>query len=134
MTKAIRKGPEGKTASQRLREALTEIAATDTPTATALCERAGVSRNALYRFHRDILQDLCALQQHASPDPGSTHRELVRLRQEVSNLREQQAKLAALVDHYFAAWQESCALLQRRDRELADLRRSAKPNVVLIRK
>lgn len=137
MTQASRATPGGKSASQRLREALAEVASDSTiamPTAAALCERAGVSRNALYRYHQDILQELHALQQRACPDPGPKNRELLRLRQEASDLREQLTKLAALVDHYFAAWQETCSLLHRRDRELADLRRDAKPNVVPIRK
>jgi hypothetical protein len=40
---------------------------------------------------------------------------------------------ARLVDHYFAAWQEtSLLLLQRRARELAESRRDAKVRVVSI--
>ena len=80
-TKASRATPGGRPASQRLREALAEIAADSAPamrTAAALCERASVSRNALYRYHRDILQDLHALQQRACPDPGQTNREVLR--------------------------------------------------------
>jgi len=137
MATASRAAPDGRPASQRLREALAEIAADSAPampTAAALCELAGVSRNALYRYHRDILQELHALQQRACPDPGPTNREVLRLRQDARELREQVTKLAALVDHYFAAWQETCSLLQRRDRELADLRRGTKPNLVPIRK
>jgi len=41
--------------------------------------------------------------------------------------------LAALVDHYFAAWKETQTLLERRERELAELRRNIKPNLVPIR-
>lgn len=137
MAKASRATPDGRPASQRLREALAEIAADGAPampTAAALCELAGVSRNALYRYHRDILQELHALQQRACPAPGPTNREVLRLRQDARELREQVTKLAALVDHYFAAWHETRSLLHLRDRELADLRRGAKPNVVPIRK
>ena len=47
-------------------------------------------------------------------------------------LREQVARMAALVDHYFAAWQETRLLLQRRDRELVESRRAAKARVVSI--
>ena len=100
--------PCGRSAGQRLREALAELVrqqASDNtspaPTATALCELAGVSRNALYRYHPDVLQEL--------------------------------HKLAALVDHYFAAWQETRVLLERRERELAELRRNIKPNLVSSR-
>ena len=136
MTNAIRKGPEGKTASQRLREALAEMAANATPgtqTAAALCARAGLSRNALYRYHPDILQELHAMKQRASSGASLNSRELLRLRQEASDLRLQTTKLAALVDHYFAAWQETCSLLQRRERELADVRRNAQPRVVRVK-
>jgi hypothetical protein len=37
-------------------------------------------------------------------------------------LRDRICKLAALVDHYFSAYRETAALLERRDRQLADLR------------
>lgn len=47
-----------------------------------------------------------------------------QLQRENRVLRERLAKLAALVDHYYCAYQESHHLLQRRDRELADLRRA----------
>jgi len=36
-------------------------------------------------------------------------------------LREDLAKLAALVDHYYMAYRETTTLLERRDRELAAL-------------
>ena len=47
----------------------------------------------------------------------------LRLRREAAQLREQLGKLAALVDHYYAAYRDLQSLLGRRDRELADLRR-----------
>lgn len=136
MAKASRATPDGRPASQRLREALAEIAADNAPampTAAALCERAGVSRNALYRYHRDILQELHALQQRACPDEGSTNREVLRLRQDAREHRVQVTKLAALVDHYFAAWQENRTLLERRERELAELCKSVQPRVVRVK-
>jgi hypothetical protein len=58
---------------------------------------------------------------------------LQQLRSENEDLRQHVAKLAALVDHYFAAWQETSSLLQRRERELAELRRNVKPKMVSIR-
>jgi AcrR family transcriptional regulator len=134
MAKAPRVTPDGKPASQRLREALAAAdSAPAMPTAAALCERADVSRNALYRYHRDILQELHVLQQRASLDPGPTNRGVQRLRQEARDLREQLTKLAALVDHYFAAWQENRTLLERRERELAELRKSVQPRVVRVK-
>ena len=59
---------------------------------------------------------------------------LKRLRDENDELHLQVSKLAALVDHYFAAWQEASSALQRRERELAELRRSVKPRLVALRK
>jgi alkylhydroperoxidase family enzyme len=52
-----------------------------------------------------------------------------QLQREIKQLRERQAKLAALVDHYFGAYREATSLLERRDRELAQVRRllQAKP-------
>jgi len=122
--------------AQRLRDALAELVAGSTPeapTASALCELAGVSRNALYRYHPDILQELHKLQRRRCRDPGSAKRDLQQLRDENEDLRQHVAKLAALVDHYFAAWQETSSLLRRRERELADLRRNVKPKLASIR-
>jgi len=45
-----------------------------------------------------------------------------RHRSENTLLRDRIANLAALVDHYFSAYRETAALLERRSRELADLR------------
>jgi len=45
-----------------------------------------------------------------------------RRRAEIIVLRDQAAKLVALIDHYYAAYRESSALLIRRERELAELR------------
>jgi hypothetical protein len=58
---------------------------------------------------------------------------LHRLREQNEGLLQQLDKLAALVDHYFAAWQETRVLLDRRDRELAELRRNIKPNLIATR-
>lgn len=49
-------------------------------------------------------------------------------------LHQQAARLAAMVDNYFTAWQEASSVLARRERELAELRRSVKPKLVGIRK
>jgi hypothetical protein len=46
----------------------------------------------------------------------------VRRRAENIGLRADIAKLAAIVDHYYAAYRETASLLERRDRELAQLR------------
>jgi AcrR family transcriptional regulator len=127
----------GRPPAQRLRDALAQLAALSTPeapTASALCELAGVSRNTLYRYHPDILHELHKLQRQRHRDPGPASRALQQLRNENEDLRQHVTKLAALVDHYFAAWQETSSLLRRRERELAELRRNAKPKLVSIRK
>jgi hypothetical protein len=126
-----------RTPERRLRDALEGLASSDTaevPTATALCELAGVSRNALYRYHTDVLHELHKLQHRRHHNPTKADQSLQRLRDENDELQSRVSKLAALVDHYFAAWQEASSALQRRERELAELRRSVKPKLVALRK
>jgi AcrR family transcriptional regulator len=128
--------PTSRPPDQRLRDALVRLTADNTPeapTASALCALAGVSRNALYRYHPDILQELHKLQRQRNRDPGSARRALQQLRDENKDLCQQVTHLASLVDHYFAAWRETSSTLQRRERELADLRKSAKTKLVSIR-
>lgn len=128
-----------RSSAQRLRDALAAMqqqASGDPPralTATTLCQLAGISRNTLYRFHPDILQALGEAQQRHRRRPDAAKGVVRQLRRENDALHEQLAKLAALIDHYFAAWQESQLLVQRRERELAALRRNVKPQVVPIR-
>ena len=128
--------PASRPAAQRLRDALLRLAADNTPeapTASALCALAGVSRNALYRYHSDILQELHKLQHQRRRSPASARRALQQLRDENKGLCQQVTNLASLVDHYFAAWQEASSMLQRRERELADLRKTAKTKLATIR-
>ena len=115
--------------AERLREALATLAqssgqGTSTLTVAALCRAAGISRNSLYRYHPQILEALHALrrQRRATREPGDCA-EVQRLRAELVQLRGQIPKLAALIDHYFAASTELRTVLERRDRELAELRR-----------
>lgn len=136
------KQPPGRhecTSAQRLREALATMVQQQSSgasplalTATTLCELAGISRNALYRYHPEVVRALHAAQQKHRPRRDGDRRAAQRLRQDNAALREQVAKMAALVDHYFAAWQETRLLLQRRDRELAESRCDAKMRVVSI--
>lgn len=85
---------------------------------------AEVSRNSLYRYHPQVLAALRQLQSRrehvrggrSGSAPSAEHRELL-------TLRYQSARLVALVDHYYAAYRESQALLERREQELAELRR-----------
>ena len=123
-------------AAQRLSAALEALMrqGTGAVTVTELCRVAVVSRNSLYRYHVPVLN---ALREHQRHGPKAAQRKArkasERRREEINILRDQAAKLAALVDHYFAAWQEASSMLQRRERELADLRKSTKPKVVSIR-
>jgi hypothetical protein len=56
--------------------------------------------------------------------PRKTRADLpTQMRRENAQLREQLAKLAALVDHYYGAYSEMQVLLARRERELAEVRR-----------
>ena len=129
--------PTSAAPAQRLRDALAKLRAgghSEQPTAKALCEMASVSRNALYRYHSDILIELHRLQRRHQRTSDSSTIELQRLRTDNQNLREQVAMIAALVDHYFAAWQEGRTLLERRERELTELRRSLQPKLTAVRR
>jgi len=126
-------------AAQRLHDALATLLrqqadgeASKALTALALCQLAGVSRNALYRYHPDVLRSLREAQSRQRARPVAK-RIARQLRQENHELRDQLTQLAALVDHYFAAWQETRLQLERRDREVAELRRGHRPQVVPLR-
>ena len=130
----------GRSAADRLKEALAVLAQGDTGsdrpeavTVAALCRLAAVSRNSLYRYHPGVLQAVREHQRQCrSAGEDKADFTAKRLRGENAVLREQITKLAALVDHYYAAYRETRALLERRDRELAELRQSlnAKPLVL----
>ena len=126
-------------AAQRLHDALATLLrqqadgeSSKALTALALCQFAGISRNALYRYHPDVLLSLHEAQSRQRAWPAG--KRIARLlRQENRELRDQLTQLAALVDHYFAAWQETRLQLERRDREVAELRRGHGPQVVPFR-
>jgi len=87
-------------------------------TLSELCRLAGVSRNSVYRHHPALLAALRAHQRGSpvdEPTPCTTP--------DFALLQDQLGKLAALVDHYYAAYRETRVMLDRRDRELAELRR-----------
>lgn len=104
-------------------------------TVAELCRLANVSRNSLYRYHAPILAELRKHQRPESSARARALRSAVRHRSENALLRDRVAKLAALVDHYFAAYRETIALLNRRDRELAELRSrlNSQPAILPIR-
>jgi AcrR family transcriptional regulator len=125
-----------KSPADRLREAMAALntdSDSGAPTVSALCEAANVSRTALYRYHTDVLEQLRALQRRRRRVPSLDRCAMQKLRDENLLLRRQLEQLAALVDHYFAAWQEINSLLQRRESELAELRKSTKAKVVPLR-
>ena len=65
-------------------------------------------------------------------EPSLTKRRLEQLSNDNDALKLQLSQLAALVDHYFAAWQEVSNLLKRRESELSDLRKKNKSKVIVI--
>lgn len=138
MAKTIIEAPRPP-AAQRLHGALATLlrqqADGESPkalTALALCQLAGISRNALYRYHPDVLLSLHEAQSRQRARPAAK-RIARQLRLDNRELHYQLTQLAALVDHYFAAWQEARLQLERRDREVAELRRGHRPLVVPLR-
>ena len=128
--------------AERLYEALAVLAralsdgqAPDRVTVAALCRRADVSRNTLYRYHPEALEALRALRrQQPSVAPEELDATLGQLRSELTSLHTQVRQLTALVDHFYAAYREAQLLLERRERELAQLRRSAHSAPVALRR
>jgi AcrR family transcriptional regulator len=133
--------PHRRTAQARLTKALATLAQPDgnnraaqNATVTELCRLAGVSRNSLYRYHTDVLK---ALRKHQCRRPSAAQSKAVKSdeRRRIENiaLREQLATLVALVDHYYAAQGDAATLLERRDKELAELRRRIKVRPTLVK-
>ena len=101
-------------------------------TISELCRLAGVSRNAIYRYHPTILTQLRQLQGRSATPPGQWARSAQPA--DHAQLQDQLSKLAALVDHYYTAYRETRTLLDRRDRQLAELRRKLNSEPVAIRR
>jgi AcrR family transcriptional regulator len=122
---------------ERLTEALAVLSHSPGPydraTVAELCRRAGVSRNTLYRYHPNVLEALRRLQKQQGAVPEEAGADCRALRLELKSLQGQVAKLAALVDHFYGAYRECQVLLERRDREIAELRRSIKSPIQLRR-
>jgi hypothetical protein len=104
-----------------------------TVTVTELCRLADVSRNALYRYHAPLLK---VLREHQRRSPkfaqAMARRSAMHRRAENIGLRQDISRLAVSVDHYCAAYQETATLLERRDRELAELRGKLKLRPALL--
>lgn len=130
------RAPHRGTAHERLKSALATMTETGLRqpvrlTVSELCRLAGVSRNTLYRYHAPIL---AALRHSQHPKSARTRARCAaeRLRQENVSLQGRVVQLAALVDHYLSAYREATALLERRDRELAELRSSSTSKLTLV--
>lgn len=104
------------------------------PTVSALCRLAGVSRNSLYRYHPEILAALRLHQRGPAPDTSVGHSHASPAPYDHTAIQDQLSKIAALVDHYYAAYREARVLLDRRDRELADLRRKLHQKPLILRR
>jgi len=112
--------------AERLQQALATLMGSDRlvrVTVSALCEMANISRNSLYRYHPNVLRALREHQRRANFSPVIRRHLADNQQAELTTLRRQTTKLAALVDHYYAAYREAQALLNRREQELAELRR-----------
>jgi AcrR family transcriptional regulator len=113
----------------RLQAALEQAAAhggarpAELTTVTALCRRAGISRNTLYRYYPEALEAIRQLR-HRPGSNATDQPTIERLRAELSSANTLARQLVALLDHYVAAYQETRDLLAQRDRELAEERRS----------
>jgi hypothetical protein len=93
------------------------------PTIAELCRLASVSRNSVYRYHPEILATLRDYQRRSAPGDPAVESPVRSATSDCASLQNQVSKLAALVDHYYGAYREVCAMLDRRDREISDLRR-----------
>ena len=117
------------TVAARLQVAIADAAAksgagaAEQTTVAALCRRAGISRNTLYRYYPEALEAIRQLRHR--PGASATEQPLIeRLQAEISSANTLVRHLVALLDHYVAAYQEARDLLAQRDRELAEERRS----------
>jgi hypothetical protein len=100
-------------------------------TISELCRLSGVSRNAVYRYHPKVLAELRRLQGRSSSPPGVWAKPSSTT--DVAATQEHLAKAVTLVDQYYAAYREALALLDRRDRQLAELRRKLDSAPVVMR-
>jgi hypothetical protein len=116
-------------AADQLKQALASLTASTTDrsrrlTVSALCELAKVSRNSLYRYHPAVLRELREHQRASDRRAAavSSKKNVYPQHEELVSLRLQIPKLVALVDQYYAAYREVKALLDRREKELVELR------------
>jgi AcrR family transcriptional regulator len=94
----------------------------DEVTVAAVCRRAGVSRNTLYRYYPEALEAIRQLRRRRN-STATEQPTIERLRAELNSANTLVRQVVALLDHYMAAYQEMRDVLAQRDRELADERR-----------
>ena len=114
--------------AERLNDALATLMSAESEgasrvTVAALCRLAAVSRNSLYRYHPGVLDSVREFCRRRRSGRNTARGADSRSQEELVSLRDQIPKLVALVDHYYAAYCETRAVLSRRDQELAELRR-----------
>lgn len=122
-----------KLSARRLRQVLAEMVTCDAVLTVAnLCQTAGISRTALYRYHSDVLRELKEAQRRRGSSVIGGSQQLSRLRSENDVLKAQLMEVAALVDHNFAAWQEASVLIKRQEDELSSLRKQVRLQLASI--
>jgi AcrR family transcriptional regulator len=94
----------------------------DEVTVAAVCRRAGVSRNTLYRYYPEALEAIRQLRRRRN-STATEQPTIERLRAELNSANTLVRQVVALLDHYMAAYHEMRDVLAQRDRELADERR-----------
>jgi AcrR family transcriptional regulator len=115
--------------AERIKEALLDLEdritahPSERVTVASLCRRAGISRNTLYLFYPDALTAIRKLQDRTRQNVTDGV-QLRHLRAELARANSLIEHLSALADHYARAYQEAQELISRRERELAELRRS----------
>ena len=123
--------------AKRLRSSLNSLLEANPdscPTVAKLCEVAGVSRNSVYRYHRDILDELSSRKASAPRRRNDLDLEIARLRNDVATLKERTTQLATLVDRYYSAWRESEDAVLRLNREISEIRRANVIKIGVVRK
>jgi hypothetical protein len=108
--------------AERIEQALASLAP-ERASVAALSRRLGISRNALYRFYPEAVRSIRRLREQARSSDAQAPT-IKRLRAELARSNTLAHQLTALLDHYARAYQEAQELIARRDRELAELRRS----------
>jgi AcrR family transcriptional regulator len=103
------------------------------PSIADLCEAAGISRTALYRYHRDVLEEVRRRRGIQQPVPSES-KSYEMLREENNQLRAQLSQVAALVDHYFRAYEEAVAALEHKEAEMANMRKWARERPAPIKR